>query len=189
MKTTRTSLDGLLIIEPKVFHDERGWFMESFNERRFNEALEQNGQAIVRFVQDNHSMSHHGVLRGLHYQARPGAQGKLVRVTQGVVWDVAVDIRANSPTRGQWFGLELSAENALQLWIPEGFAHGFLTLSESAQLQYKTTSPYAVELDRGILWSDAQLGIDWPIMQLRCDVPVVNTKDAAAPCLSPCCFL
>ena len=184
MKTHTTPIEGLLILEPRRFHDERGWFMESFNDLRFNETLARHGQDSVSFVQDNQSFSHQGVLRGLHYQIPPHAQGKLVRVLSGAVWDIAVDLRTNSPTRGKWFGLEISADNFLQLWIPAGFAHGFLTLSESAQLQYKTTNYYASESERSILWSDSQLRIDWPLQSVGCATPVLSLKDASAPHMS-----
>ncbi len=176
MQVIQTPLQGLLILQPQAFKDERGWFMESFNSARFEAAV---GQP-VHFVQDNHSFSTQGVLRGLHYQVAPQAQAKLVRVVEGRVWDVAVDIRVNSPTRGQSFGLELSAENRKQLWIPAGFAHGFLTLSDTSQFLYKTTHFYDPACERSILWSDPALAISWPIEQM----PLVNIKDQQAALFS-----
>ena len=158
MKVIDTSIPDVKIIEPTVFGDERGFFFESFNLKRFEEGI---GRA-VDFVQDNHSKSCKGVLRGLHYQLPPYAQGKLVRAVAGEVYDVAVDIRPSSATFGQWVGVVLSAENKRQLWIPEGFAHGFLTLSDEAEFVYKATNYYMPQYDRGILWSDASLGIAWP---------------------------
>lgn len=157
MKVTPTTIPDVLIIEPKVFGDERGFFLESFNQRAFNEATGLN----VNFVQDNHSRSTKGVLRGLHYQLQQ-PQGKLVRVVRGAVFDVAVDIRRSSATFGKWVGVELSAENHKQLWVPAGFAHGFLVTSESADFLYKTTEYYAPQHERCILWSDATIGIQWP---------------------------
>ena len=185
MKLVPTSLPGVLIVEPTVFRDERGWFMESFNEPRFHAALQALGEPMPRaFVQDNHSCSMAGVLRGLHFQRAPHAQGKLVRVVKGRVWDVAVDIRPNSPQRGQWFGLELSADNHRQLWIPEGFAHGFLTLEDDTHFLYKTTDVYNKEAEGAIHWADESLGIAWPVGQLPADRPVqLAAKDAAAPFL------
>ena len=176
MKITTTAIEGVLILEPKVFGDERGFFFESFNQRAFNEAV---GQA-VDFVQDNHSRSAKGVLRGLHFQRAPHAQGKLVRVTQGAVFDVAVDIRQDSPTYGKWLGLELSAENKKQLWVPEGLAHGFLVTSESAEFLYKTTDYYHPEFERSLLWSDPAIGIEWPLHLLD-GAPLLAAKDANAP--------
>jgi dTDP-4-dehydrorhamnose 3,5-epimerase len=181
MKVTATALDGVLIFEPKRFGDERGFFMESFNQKVFEAAL---GSAVgheVRFVQDNHSRSARGVLRGLHYQLPPHAQGKLVRVAQGRVFDVAVDIRPGSPTYGQWVGAELSEANNRQLWIPPGLAHGFLVLSDTADFLYKTTDYYAPQAERSLRWDDERLGIAWP----DAGVPVVQSpKDAAAPGLA-----
>jgi dTDP-4-dehydrorhamnose 3,5-epimerase len=173
MKVTETKIPGLLIIEPRVFGDERGFFFESFNEQVFNAAT---GNTL-KFVQDNHSKSAKGVLRGLHYQLPPKAQGKLVRVVQGEVFDVAVDIRKGSGTYGQWVGEVLSADNKKQLWIPPGFAHGFLTLSDTAEFLYKTTDYWSPEHERAILWNDASLKIDWPLNGLT---PQLAAKDAAA---------
>lgn len=169
MKVTPTAIPDVLIIEPKVFGDERGFFFESFNQKAFNEATGLD----VNFVQDNHSRSAKGVLRGLHYQLPPHAQGKLVRVVRGSVFDVAVDIRQGSATFGQWVGLELSEDNHKQLWIPAGFAHGFLVLSESADFLYKTTNYYSTERERCIAWNDPDVGIQWPTNV----APVMSTKD------------
>ena len=176
-RVTTTPLDGVLILEPKVFADQRGFFFESFNDRDF----EQSTGLKRTFVQDNHSKSAKGVLRGLHYQVKQ-TQGKLVRVAQGAVFDVAVDIRSGSKTYGHWFGLKLSADNKKQLWIPEGLAHGFLVVSETAELLYKTTDYYNPEYERSLLWSDPKLGIAWPL-DLLDQPPVLATKDAEAPCL------
>lgn len=157
MKIIDTAISEVKIIEPTVFGDERGFFYESFSQAKFEAAI---GYA-VNFVQDNHSRSVKGVLRGLHYQLAPHTQGKLVRCVVGEVFDVAVDIRRSSPTFGQWVGVHLSAENKRQLWIPEGFAHGFLTLSDSTEFLYKTTNYYAPQSERSILWSDPELAINW----------------------------
>ena len=169
MKATPLKIPDVVLIEPKVFGDERGYFFESFNQTAFNQTIGYE----VQFVQDNHSKSQKGVLRGLHYQLPPKAQGKLVRVIQGEVFDVAVDIRKDSPTFGQWVGVILSAENKRQLWIPAGFAHGFITLSESAEFLYKTTDYYAPEYERCIAWNDPEIGINWPLDQ----TPVLSDKD------------
>jgi dTDP-4-dehydrorhamnose 3,5-epimerase len=174
MKVTTTAIPGVLILEPKVFGDERGFFMESFNQKAFNEAVGHE----VTFVQDNHSRSAKGVLRGLHYQLAPHAQGKLVRVTQGAVFDVAVDIRQGSSAFRKWVGVELSAENFRQIWIPPGLAHGFLALSDIAEVLYKATAAYAPQHERSIRWDDPTLGIAWPIQAAE---PVLSAKDAAAP--------
>ena len=157
MKATPLSIPDVLLIEPKVFGDERGFFYESFNQKAFNEATGTDHQ----FVQDNHSRSSQGVLRGLHYQIQQ-PQGKLVRVVQGAVFDVAVDIRKGSPTFGQWAGVVLSAENKRQLWIPPGFAHGFLVTSGSAEFLYKTTDYYQPDIERSLRWNDPAVGIEWP---------------------------
>ena len=173
-----TPIEGVLVLEPQVFGDSRGFFFESFNARDFAQAT-----GLVReFVQDNHSKSAKGVLRGLHYQVQH-PQGKLVRVTQGSVFDVAVDIRRESKTYGQWFGLELSAENKRQLWVPEGLAHGFLVTSESAEFLYKTTDYYHPEFERSLLWSDPAVGVEWPLHLLSAP-PLLAAKDANAPTLS-----
>lgn len=172
MNVIQTEIPDVLIFEPKVFGDERGFFMESFNQKVFEEAVGRK----VEFVQDNHSKSSKGVLRGLHYQAEPYAQGKLVRCVVGEVFDVAVDIRKSSPTFGKWVGVNLSAENKRQLWIPEGFAHGFLVLSETAEFVYKTTNYYHPESDRGIIWNDPNINIYWPIENNN--GPVLSIKDS-----------
>ena len=161
MQTTRLAIPDVILIEPKVFGDARGFFFESFNQRAFNAATGTN----YAFVQDNHSRSSRGVLRGLHYQIQQ-PQGKLVRVVQGAVFDVAVDIRKSSPTFGQWVGAELSADNHRQLWVPPGFAHGFVVLSDTAEFLYKTTDYYAPEYERCIAWDDPALAIDWKDIKL-----------------------
>lgn len=163
MKFTPLAIPDVLLIEPKVFGDARGFFLESFRQDLFNETTGTN----YAFIQDNHSRSSKGVLRGLHYQLPPHAQGKLVRVVSGSVFDVAVDIRRGSPTFGQWAGAELSAENHRQLWIPPGFAHGFVVLSDTADFVYKTTAYYAPESDRGLLWNDPDIGIEWPQLDIE----------------------
>jgi dTDP-4-dehydrorhamnose 3,5-epimerase len=169
MQTVATPLDGVLVMEPKVFGDARGFFFESFNAREFEELT----GCRVSFVQDNHSRSARGVLRGLHYQIRQ-PQGKLVRVANGEVFDVAVDLRRSSSTFGKWYGHRLSSENKTQLWIPAGFAHGFVVLSESADFLYKTTDYWAPEHERCIAWNDPDLGIEWPLDGMT---PVVSAKD------------
>ncbi|WP_432729529.1 dTDP-4-dehydrorhamnose 3,5-epimerase [Variovorax sp. W6] len=171
MKATPTAIPDVLIIEPKVFGDARGFFYESFNGRAFDEAVGRH----VEFVQDNHSRSAKGVLRGLHYQLAQ-TQGKLVRVARGAVFDVAVDIRRTSPTFGQWVGVELTEDNHKQLWVPEGFAHGFLVLSESADFLYKTTDYYAPAHERAIRWDDKAVGIRWPDIGIA---PILSAKDLA----------
>lgn len=176
MKATSTAIPEVIVIEPKVFGDARGFFYESFNQHAFNQAT---GLEVV-FVQDNHSRSSKGVLRGLHYQLPPHAQGKLVRVTRGAVFDVAVDIRKSSPTFGKWVGEELSEANSRQMWIPPGFAHGFMVLSDTADFLYKTTNYYAATHERSIAWSDPSLGIHWP----REDEPVLSQKDQCSPTLT-----
>lgn len=181
MKLTPTTLPGVVIVEPTLFSDDRGWFMETFNEPRFHAALRELGLPTPRpFVQDNHSCSHKGVLRGLHYQREPHAQGKLVRVVRGAVWDVAVDIRPGSPTRGQWVGVELTADNRRQVWIPEGFAHGFMVLEDDTHFLYKTTDVYAKACEGAIVWDDSTLAIAWPLERAGGN-PVVAPRDAAAP--------
>ncbi|HCN71934.1 MAG TPA: dTDP-4-dehydrorhamnose 3,5-epimerase [Pusillimonas sp.] len=168
MRITRTTLPGVLLIEPRVFEDTRGWFLESFNARQFEAAVGVN----VRFVQDNLSHSKRHVLRGLHYQA-PQAQGKLVQVISGEIFDIAVDLRRSSSTFGQWVGHRLSAENHHQIWIPEGFAHGFLTLSDTANVLYKVTNYYAPECEHTLAWNDPALNIQWPLQ----GEPVLSEKD------------
>ena len=171
MKVTPLSIPDVLLIEPQVFGDDRGFFFESFNQNKFEEAIKQK----INFVQDNHSKSVKGVLRGLHYQLPPKAQGKLVRVIQGEVFDVAVDLRQSSPTFGQWVGEIISADNKKQLWIPEGFAHGFLTLSDTAEFLYKTTDFYSPEHEQSILWDDETIRIEWPLEDVS-----LSLKDNAA---------
>lgn len=178
LKVTPTALAGVLVLEPRRFGDDRGFFLESFNQRAFNEATGLD----VQFVQDNHSRSARGVLRGMHYQVPPHAQGKLVRVVRGSVFDVTVDIRRDSPTFGQWVGVELSEDNHKQLWIPPGLAHGFLVTSESADFLYKTTDYYAPEAERGLRWDDPTVGIAWPLNGLQ---PTMAERDRQAPLLNP----
>ena len=175
MKAIPTALRDVVILEPKLFGDERGFFMESFNLRVFHDLTQQD----VAFVQDNHSRSAKGVLRGLHYQIiQP--QGKLVRVAQGTIFDVAVDIRKSSPDFGKWVGVELSASNNRQLWVPAGFAHGFVVTSQSADVLYKTTDYYAPEHERSIIWNDPAIGIDWPVA----DTPQLSKKDVEGQLLA-----
>ena len=171
MNVIKTAIPDVLIFEPKVFGDERGFFFESFNHKLFEEAV----GYPVNFVQDNHSKSSKGVLRGLHYQLPPHAQGKLVRCVAGEVFDVAVDIRKSSPTFGQWVGVHLSGENKRQLWIPEGFAHGFFTISETAEFIYKTTNYYSPKHERSILWNDKEININWGEI-----IPMLSEKDKVA---------
>jgi dTDP-4-dehydrorhamnose 3,5-epimerase len=163
MNVIETKIPDLLIFEPRVFSDERGWFMESFNQKTFNDELNKRELTIPEFVQDNHSCSQKGVLRGLHYQLDPYAQGKLVRVVQGCAWDVAVDIRRHSPTFGQWVGVELNTKNHRQFWIPAGFAHGFIALEDDTHFLYKTTNFYNKDSERSIAYHDQQLAIDWQL--------------------------
>ena len=177
MLAIKTAIPDVLIIEPKVFGDDRGFFFESFNAARFAEAT----GLTVDFVQDNHSKSQKHVLRGLHYQIEPKAQGKLVRVVSGAVFDVAVDIRPGSKTYGMWVGELLSAENKRQLWIPPGLAHGFLTLTETAEFLYKTTDYYSPEHERCIAWNDPDLAIDWPLTA----EPVLSAKDKTGAAFKP----
>lgn len=170
MKFTETSLPGVILIEPRVFGDTRGFFMETYRA----DAFKANG-IDETFVQDNHSRSARGVLRGLHYQ-EPHPQGKLVRCTRGALFDVAVDIRRGSPSFGKWYGVTLSDENKAMLWIPPGFAHGFCTLADETDLVYKTTEIYRPEYDRAILWNDPEIAIEWPVAD-----PILSAKDTAAP--------
>ena len=176
MKATSTAIPDVMVVEPKVFGDARGFFYESFNQQAFNAATGTN----FSFVQDNHSRSCKGVLRGLHYQLPPHAQGKLVRVVRGAVWDVAVDIRQGSATFGQWVAQELTEDNHKQFWIPPGFAHGFVVLSESADFLYKTTNYYAPESDRGVRWNDPQIAIQWPDLGMDW---LLSEKDTKQPLL------
>lgn len=175
MEVTKTKIEGLLIIEPKAFADDRGFFMETYNRDRYVEA----GIAET-FVQDNVSVSKKGTLRGLHYQAPPFAQGKLVQVLRGSVIDVAVDIRSGSPTFGQYVAVELSAENKKQFWLPVGFAHGFVALEDDTVFSYKCTNVYSPECDRGVLWSDPQIGIVWPFPESEL---LISDKDKKQPLL------
>ncbi len=170
MKAINTLLPDVFIIEPQVIEDERGFFMESFNQQRFEQAI----GTSIGFVQDNHSHSKRGVLRGLHYQIGERAQGKLVRVARGAVFDVAVDLRRSSSTFMRWIGVELSADNRRQLWIPPGFAHGFVVLGENADLLYKTTDYYSPAHDRCVVWNDPDIAITWPVIA---SAPVLSTKD------------
>ena len=175
MNVIETTLAGVLILEPKVFGDARGWFMESWSKKKMEDA-----GIFVDFVQDNHSFSaEKGTLRGLHYQLNPMAQAKLLRVSRGTIFDVAVDIRRGSPTYAKWVGIELSAENHRQLFIPRGFAHGFITLTNDAEVLYKADNLYAPEYDGNIRWDDPEIGIKWPIAP-----GVLSEKDAAAPALA-----
>jgi dTDP-4-dehydrorhamnose 3,5-epimerase len=176
MNIETTAIDGVLVLQPKVFGDARGFFLESFNQRAFDEAVGRH----VDFVQDNHSRSARGVLRGLHFQKGAKAQGKLVRVVAGAVFDVAVDIRRASPSFGRWVGVELSADNHRQLWVPPGLAHGFLVLSESADFLYKTTEYYAPQDEGAVRWDDPDLAIAWPDLG---EAPRLSAKDAAAQSL------
>ena len=171
MKVIPLNIPDVLLIEPEVFGDDRGFFFESFNQNKFEEVMGKK----INFVQDNHSKSLKGVLRGLHYQLPPKAQGKLVRVIQGEVFDVAVDLRQSSPTFGQWVSEILSSENKKQMWIPKGFAHGFLTLSDTAEFLYKTTNFYSKENERTIRWDDERIGIKWPMKNVS-----LSAKDEAA---------
>ena len=180
MKLIQTDIPDVVIIEPQVFGDERGWFMESFNENRFHDGLVSLGLPVPRsFVQDNHSCSSKGVLRGLHFQRAPYAQGKLVRVVRGSAFDVAVDIRKDSPTYGKWTGIELSADNKKMFWVPEGFAHGFVALEDDTHFLYKTTDYYNKESEDAIRWNDPDLNIHWPDL----DQFMVNEKDSQASTL------
>ena len=175
MNVIETALAGVHILEPQVFGDARGWFMESWSQKKMEDA-----GICVDFVQDNHSFSaQKGTLRGLHYQLNPMAQAKLLRVSRGAIFDVAVDIRRGSPTYAQWVGVELSAENYRQLFIPRGFAHGFITLTDDVEVQYKADNLYAPDCDGNIRWDDSEIGIAWPITPV-----VLSEKDAAAPLLA-----
>ena len=189
------TMAGPLLLTPRVFGDARGYFFESWNQRTFASALEADGQPVPPFVQDNHSRSCRGVLRGLHYQLPPHPQSKLVRCVLGSILDVAVDLRRSSPTFGQWVAAELSAENHQQLWVPVGFAHGFLTLSEHAEVLYKTTDFWSKDCERGLRWDDPELAITWPLEAIAAGQqpleplqpdpqPLLAEKDAAAPSLA-----
>jgi dTDP-4-dehydrorhamnose 3,5-epimerase len=180
---TGLTLQGPLLLTPRVFGDERGFFFESWNGRQWQQLLADHGQEPVALVQDNHSQSSSGVLRGLHYQLPPHPQGKLVRCVQGEIFDVAVDIRRGSPSFGQWVGAVLGAENKQQLWVPAGFAHGFLTLSDHAEVLYKTTDFWNRECERALRWDDPDLAIAWPLEPLAGAPPQLSGKDAVAPLL------
>jgi dTDP-4-dehydrorhamnose 3,5-epimerase len=181
LRTTSGQLmEGPLLITPQVFGDDRGFFYESWNQRRFDEAV----GVPTSFVQDNHSRSSRGVLRGLHHQLEPEPQGKLVRCPAGAIFDVAVDLRRSSATFGQWVGAELSDDNKQQLWVPVGFAHGFLTLSETAEVLYKASGFWSKTCERSLRWNDPQLAIAWPLDRLDGDAPLLAEKDAAAPSLA-----
>lgn len=175
MKATPLAIPAVILFEPRAFEDERGLFFESFNQREFEAAV---GHPVT-FVQDNHSISRKGVLRGLHFQRSPFAQGKLVRVVHGAAFDVAVDIRQGSPTYGKWVGETLSAQNRRQLWVPEGFAHGFIALEDGTEFLYKTTNFYDKASEGAVRWDDPTIGIDWPM-----GAPLLSEKDAQAPALS-----
>ena len=175
LKTNKNNLlDGVALIKPEIFFDQRGFFYESWNSVNFNERI-----AKKNFCQDNHSHSLRGVLRGIHYQLNPFAQGKLIRCTKGVIYDVAIDLRKNSPTYKEWAGIELNETNKYSLWIPEGFGHGFLTLSKVADVQYKVTKRWDKESEKSILWNDPDLKIDWPINKLDSHQPLISEKDSA----------
>lgn len=175
MKIEKTKIEDLVVIYPKAIGDHRGWFCESYNKSDFELA-----GLFYDFIQDNHSYSaEKGTLRGLHYQLAPKAQTKLIRCTKGAIYDVAVDLRKDSKTFGQWFGIELTAENKVQLLVPKGFAHGFMTLSGDTEVQYKVDELYAQEYDRGIIWDDPEIGIEWPLQ----GNPVLSAKDSVAPLL------
>jgi dTDP-4-dehydrorhamnose 3,5-epimerase len=176
MNIESTPLEDVVVLEPTMFHDDRGFFCESWSKRAFDAAT----MSEVEFVQDNHSRSRKGVLRGLHYQVHPYEQGKLVRVVSGKIWDVVVDLRTSSHTFGSWFGLEISAENTKQLWVPPGLAHGFLAISDWVDVLYKTTSYHVPESERSLRWNDTGLGIEWP---LDSD-PILSERDAGAPGLA-----
>lgn len=180
MRFFRTALPDVIAIEPDVFQDERGWFMETFQQARFTEALQKLGLSVpTQWLQDNHSCSKKNVLRGLHYQQTPHAQGKLIRVISGAIFDVAVDVRHESATFGRWIGMTLSADNRRMLWIPEGFAHGFLALAHETHVLYKTTRAYDPPSERSLAWNDPDIGIEWPLESGQ--TPVLSDKDAAAP--------
>ena len=175
LKTKQNNfLDGVLLINPEIFSDSRGFFYESWNSASFNKKVQQ-----ANFCQDNHSQSSKGVLRGIHYQVNPHAQGKLVRCTKGAIYDVAVDLRKESKTYKEWIGIRLNEENKYLLWIPEGFGHGFLTLSRFAEVQYKVTRQWNKISERSILWSDPDLKIDWPVSELDERKPIISKKDSA----------
>lgn len=184
MQVDSFAIDGPLLLTPRVFSDARGFFLESWNQRRFAEALALPPEQVPHFHQDNHSCSSRGVLRGLHYQLPPEPQAKLVRCVSGVIFDVAVDLRRSSPSFGQWVGAELSGENHRQLWVPVGFAHGFLTLSQEAHVLYKTSGFWNPACERSLRWDDPALAIAWPLQGLGPDGPLLAAKDGDAPDLA-----
>ncbi|MCP9835631.1 MULTISPECIES: dTDP-4-dehydrorhamnose 3,5-epimerase [unclassified Cyanobium] len=184
MQVERFAIEGPLLLTPRVFSDERGYFFESWNQRRFAEALGVAPEQAPLFFQDNHSRSVRGVLRGLHYQLEPEPQGKLVRCVAGEIYDVAVDLRRSSPTYGQWLAARLSGTNHQQLWVPVGFAHGFLTLSETADVLYKASGFWSKECERSLRWDDPTIGIDWPLESIGDTAPLLAPKDAEAPTLA-----
>ena len=184
MQVDQLAIDGPLLLTPRVFADERGWFAETWNSRSLADAFGLSEEQAPRFVQDNQSRSQRGVLRGLHYQIEPESQGKLVRCVSGVIFDVAVDLRRSSASFGRWVGARLTAENHQQLWVPVGFAHGFLTLSESADVLYKTSGLWSRSCERSLRWDDPTIGIDWPLADLNGASPLLAAKDAVAPTLA-----
>jgi dTDP-4-dehydrorhamnose 3,5-epimerase len=184
MQVERFTIEGPMLLAPRVFGDERGFFLETWNQRAFATALGVAPEATPQFRQDNQSHSCRGVLRGLHYQLEPEPQGKLVRCVSGEIFDVAVDIRRSSPTFGQWVGARLSGDNHQQLWVPVGFAHGFLTLSETADVLYKASGFWNRDCERSLRWDDPDLAIDWPLDALAEGKVLLADKDAQAPCLS-----
>ncbi len=175
-------IEGLLLLKPSIFYDERGFFLESWNKKDFQNLLEHDNQEKVEIVQDNHSKSKKGVLRGLHFQRDPHAQGKLIRCISGSIFDVVLDIRKKSKTFGKWASITLSSENLDQLWIPKGFAHGFLTLSNTAEINYKTTDYWYKEYENSILWNDSNINIEWPLEKINSQI-VINKKDKNAKML------
>lgn len=184
MQVDRFPIEGPLLLTPRVFRDDRGFFMESWNRRVFAEALGVDLEQAPHFLQDNHSLSQRGVLRGLHYQLPPEPQGKLVRCVAGAIFDVVVDLRRSSPSFGRWIGAHLSADNLSQFWVPEGFAHGFLTLSDTAEVLYKASGYWNRSCERSLRWDDPELAIDWPLEGLPAGGPLLAEKDAAAPSLA-----
>ena len=179
----QTKIDGLILLSTHQYSDNRGFFLESWNENEWRKILKDNGQNFSKFVQDNHSWSTKGVLRGMHYQTNPYSQGKLIRCIKGEIFDVAIDIRLNSPSFGKWVGIYLSGENNMQLWIPTGFAHGFLTLSDEADVIYKVTEFWNKDCERSLNWKDTSIDIQWPIENIVNSIQL-STKDKNAPFLS-----
>ena len=177
--SSKEKISGLLLIEPKIYHDERGFFLESWNKKHFENILNHDNQKNIEFVQENHSKSLKGVIRGLHYQREPFAQGKLVRCTSGLIFDVVLDLRQNSKTFCKWAGIFLSSENLNQLWIPKGFAHGFLTLSDTAEVNYKTTNYWRKDYEMSIIWDDKDINIHWPLEKINHNL-ISSKKDKYA---------